>query len=335
MHSNGHSANLHFAQTEDGWQLALHRYAAGKKPSNRPPVVLIPGLGSNRHNMDFPIPRYSLARFLYGLGYDVWAVDLRGMGLSTRPGLLNRWRYDWNFDDYACKDVPAIYRTIKEVTHRESFHWIGHSLGGMLVLAAIERLGNQAAASAVTVASCVSAEDAPGFIKNLMQFDAALKYLPLIPAKQIAWLAAPVMKWIAPFYDNFYCRLDNMAEEVLKLGPRVAVDNVPVKLVLQIHAWYRENHFRAVDGSGYSYLENLEKITAPLMMIAGAADGMTPVHDIRVGYDKVHSRPKKLTVFGKDHGHKSEYSHVDLLLGKNAPDEVYPVIADWIGRFNS
>jgi hypothetical protein len=40
--------------------------------------------------------------------------------------------------------------------------------------------------------------------------------------------------------------------------------------------------------------------------------------------------PKELVQFHLAGGHAADYGHTDLLFGKKAPEEVYPVIADWL-----
>src|SRR5512140_3464556 len=88
---------LYHARTHDGWRLALYRHAPGRR-SHRTPVLLCHGMASNRWDMDGP-GRISLARYLVRRGYDVWVVELRGAGRSTRPSLWNGKRYDWTFED--------------------------------------------------------------------------------------------------------------------------------------------------------------------------------------------------------------------------------------------
>ena len=75
------------ARTRDGWRLALYRFPL-RRSAHRTPVLLCHGMSSNRWDMDGP-GRISMARYLQRRGYDVWVVELRGAGRSTRPTWWN------------------------------------------------------------------------------------------------------------------------------------------------------------------------------------------------------------------------------------------------------
>ena len=90
----------HYAQTQDGWKIALHRYPNDEAVrAGRRPVLLCHGLGANRFNLDAP-GRLSLARWIWAQGYESWVIELRGSGYSSRPRITNELKYDWTFDDY-------------------------------------------------------------------------------------------------------------------------------------------------------------------------------------------------------------------------------------------
>ncbi len=75
---------LHFAPTSDGYEIALYRFRPDYKSRRREPVILCHGVGAN-HVCYVPKPYPSLARHLVEEGYDVYAIDLRGRGLSSQP----------------------------------------------------------------------------------------------------------------------------------------------------------------------------------------------------------------------------------------------------------
>ena len=45
---------------------------------------------------------------------------------------------------------------------------------------------------------------------------------------------------------------------------------------------------------------------------------------------RIGSEEKRFFVAGHVGGLDHEYSHVDLVLGRFAPDEIYPRVADWL-----
>jgi predicted alpha/beta hydrolase len=114
---------LYRARTRDGWSLALHRYEA-RRGAHRTPVILCHGMSSNRWDMDGP-RGVSLAQYLARRGYDVWVVELRGAGRSTRPTWWSGKRYNWRFEDYVYHDAPALLRKVlKERAPVGSTGWV-------------------------------------------------------------------------------------------------------------------------------------------------------------------------------------------------------------------
>jgi len=74
---------LRFAETKDGWRIAIARRAP-RGQARLPPVLLCHGLSANRGNLDFGVERYSISRALSEAGFDCFALDLRGHGGSRR-----------------------------------------------------------------------------------------------------------------------------------------------------------------------------------------------------------------------------------------------------------
>ncbi len=70
-----------YVPTVDNVSIHVHR-KAGAEPK-KVPVLLIHGWGGNGETWDFP--GRSVMDYLAVRGYDVYALDLRGMGLSDHP----------------------------------------------------------------------------------------------------------------------------------------------------------------------------------------------------------------------------------------------------------
>jgi pimeloyl-ACP methyl ester carboxylesterase len=125
-------AQLYRTRTRDGWSIAVWNYHAEAKGENgrRTPVLVVHGLGSNRHDLDCPDDRYSLARYLHADGFDVWIVELRGAGASNHR--VKKALHGFTIDDYIEHDLPAALRLVEDETGEAQVHWVGHSLGGSL-----------------------------------------------------------------------------------------------------------------------------------------------------------------------------------------------------------
>lgn len=328
---------LHFTRTRDGVRIALYNYRPETLEPHRCPVFLCHGMGSNRCDLDYPGPEVqSLAKYLHARGHDVWIVELRGAGRSSKPRfLLGKLRYDWVLDDYVVHDVPAAIAKVLEITRRPAVHWIGHSMGGMLAYPFL------ASSDPGLVRSCVTV-GAPSLARlSHKAYDAALAglwvldYVPLLPWKHIGRVAAPLIKYLRPLIDRavggFVYNPANMTDEALARLLSNAVENLPATLVRQLGETYRTKRFRSHYGT-FSINENLHRIETPLLVVAGSVDGMTPPEDLRFVYEHVASPVKEFVVIGRGSGATEEYGHVDLILGKNAHQDVFPFIQAWVAR---
>jgi fermentation-respiration switch protein FrsA (DUF1100 family) len=108
-----------------------------------------------------------------------------------------------------------------------------------------------------------------------------------------------------------------------------AVDDLPASLLLEFAGWY-DTKAMSDRYAMFDFTEHLERITTPIMVIAGSHDGLTPARDLEKVYKRIASRDKAFRIIGKEHGFAHNYSHADLILGLHAPDDVYPVVLEWL-----
>jgi pimeloyl-ACP methyl ester carboxylesterase len=325
-------STTHFITTEDGWKLALHRYP--KKTRNRLPVLLVHGLASNRHNMDFPLKEKSLAKFLWKKGWDTWIVELRGAGASSKPKPWEWHAKRWNYDHYVRNDLPSVVDFILRETRKPQIHWIGHSMGGFLAFSFLKTRSAPALKSVVAAGSPLTIEINPGYFKWTSYLDGFLKLIPLLPYRTLGKLVSIYAKWLYEMELATLFVKENMDLKTLRLGARLAIDDVSADVFLQVHKWFREKKLLSMDGKT-SYSVNPKKFTVPLLMITGSKDPFTSSPAVRQVFDRLASRKKKWVTFGRTQGHRSEYGHLDLIVGKHAPTEVFPLIAQWLEKHGS
>lgn len=326
-------AETHHVRTRDGWKIALHNYA---RNSRKFPVFLCHGLGSNRHDLDYGREK-SLAKFLHRNGYDVWVVELRGAGESSKPRPWNRRRYNWCFDDYVTHDLPAALRYVTGRTGADGVHWVGHSMGGMLAYPMMQVVDEGLIQTATTIGSPLMTDEKNAELGGVADPNVLMRFLPFIPQGSLLRLAMPLapllLEKIVSGGDKVLWNGENMdRKDLLRLG-RCAVDDLPVSLIRQMQEWYLTSSFRSYYGS-WNYVEHLKRVKTPLHVITGSADGLCPPEDCRVAYDLIGTREKRFSTFGTAFGHKIDYGHIDLVLGIHAPKEVYPEVLGWIEEFN-
>lgn len=325
---------LYWARTRDGWRLALHRYEP-EASAHRTPVVLCHGMSSNRWDMDGP-GSISLARYLFAHGYDVWVAELRGAGCSTKPNWWNGKRYNWFFEDYVYHDAPALLRTVLRETKAARVHWVGHSMGGMIAYAVLMTPVAEKIASAVTLGSPTMSQVGHPLLDLGVPYRGLLRLLPnRVPVGTLARIAAPLAPWLAHLLSRQIHELGwhqgNADVRLFRALMLTAVDDIPASLLREFARWYE---LRAMtDRYGmFDFTEHLERIRTPVLIVAGSHDGLTPAEDLRVVYERIRSKSKMFVIIGKESGASNNYAHADLILGLNAPKDVYPIILHWLEK---
>ncbi len=322
------------ARTHDGWHLALYRYAA-KRRSHGTPVLLCHGMSSNRWDMDGP-GDISLARYLLRHGYDVWVVELRGAGRSTRPTWWNGKRYDWRFEDYVQHDAPAALRKVLHETGARQIHWVGHSMGGMIAYALLMTPMHSKIASAITLGSPTMSDVGHPALDFGLPYRSLLRLLPpRVLLGTLARLGAPFAPLLAYVLSTSIAELGwhegNADLRLLRTLMLTAVDDLPASLLREFARWY-ETKAMSDRYAMFDFTEHLERITTPILIVAGSKDGLTPPRDLEHVYKRIASRDKVFRVIGKKYGDARDYSHADLILGLHAPVDVYPVVLQWLEK---
>jgi polyhydroxyalkanoate synthase len=312
--------------TDDGWEIALHRYP---KRTKRKPVLLVHGLGSNRYNLDFPKREKSLAKYLWTKGWDTWIIELRGAGVSTRPSGLGWLRRSWGIDHYVLHDLPSAIRFILKETGHQKLHWIGHSLGGMLVIPFLRLHSTSVLKSVVAAASPLVTGIRSGYFRWTFLIDPLLRFLPFAPHRTVVNLIHLSSRW---FYGKPHQALyvkENMERQTMRIGARIAIDDLSSDVMRQFHGWMRNEKFVSSDGK-IRYFIDFEKLRIPFLIVTGSHDPFTPSEAMKRIYRRIGSRKKGWLIFGKEYGHASNYGHLDLILGRHAIREVYPAITKWL-----
>ena len=119
--------NEYFIDTPSGMTI----YTLEKKLSDWSPsqaVLLVHGAGVGCACWDIDIKDYSLMGLLAREGFDVFAVDQRGYGKSTKPDGLTVT------SEASADDLKSVIDFIKNLRHLEKVDIVGHSFGGMVAV---------------------------------------------------------------------------------------------------------------------------------------------------------------------------------------------------------
>ena len=331
----------YFAETQDHWKLALHRYAPEKPDPSRMPVILCHGLGYNGYFWDLDAT-HNVAEYLRDAGWDVWILDLRGGGDSSKPIWywlrgpdlavakhrdLGFTKFSWSLEDYIGKDVPTAVDFVRKQTGAASVAWVGHSLGGMIGMCHLERAQEAGIGCLVAVAS-------PMIVPlPTTMFQRDFKYVNFaLGTINNRWHARAQRLTLGQFktpLDVYFYNENNMDALTLQfLFLRVAED-VPREVMAQIMKMAETGELTTPDGK-FNYTREIPRLTLPVLFIAGKVDHSADPEAVRYAYEHVSSKDKAFRLFGLAWGDSIDYGHDDLILGKRAREEVYPVIKKWL-----
>jgi pimeloyl-ACP methyl ester carboxylesterase len=330
-----------FAATDDGWMLGIRRFRPATPDPGKLPVVLCHGLGLN--GTFWTITDDHLPSQLAAQGYEVFIVDMRGSGASHRvglPGKINRFlrqtpireigARDWTVDDEAKHDVPAILEYVHEQTGSERINWVGHSLGGMLMFPFLE-FSPQAdrIANFVDMGGVAMVVDTPD-IREMRNADKGLRILSI--ALSTGRLGRPMMYARLPgleMIDRFYYTAANVDKRTVSRFYGYTLEDPGAGALKQLDPYLWTGHMLSADRS-IDYALGLDRITTPILMVAGEADIMADIPSTILTFNSLGSADKSLMKFGRLDGQIADYGHCDLVWSRNAPTEVFPPVIEWL-----
>lgn len=324
--------------TGDGWLLAIH-HLAGQGPKKRHPVLMVHGIAANHLHFDLD-ERHSLARAAARRGFDVFLLDLRGAGLSRRDPTITRPKQQYGFADYAERDLPAAMSYILEQTQTASLHGVGHSMGGMLLYSAAVR-ARQEIHSIVSIGTPLVSQLNGGLAgreRRLLQLAASLtpaanftlpsqRHFPLRRLLGVAGLMMPLSSRLA---NNLLLNVANCDAKAMVKIARQGIHDIPIQLIAEITQAMAQTRSRQQTDGPYAFEAQLQQITAPVFALSGAADRIAPPSSVVAAIDLLATRDIRYRQMGIAYGDRADYGHADLLIGRNAPEEVYPLILDFL-----
>ncbi len=286
------------------------------------PVLIVPGYGMNSFVFGFHPTGRSLEAALAARGLEVWSVDLRGQGASTRGPSRHV-----SLGDLAVEDLgAAITHVLAETaTGADAVDLIGCSLGAalafthvVLVAGAPERIG-----SIVSLGGLVTWRRVHPLLRAAFASPWVAGKLRIGGTRQAARLALPALARIAPGLLSLY--INARSTDLSRAHEMVQTVEDPVaSLNREIAEWVlrRELVVRGVNVS-----RGLRAVRNPVLCVVGRQDGVVPEETARAVYDEVGSERRELLLVGTP---EWPIAHADLFVAEHAEARIFAPIAAFL-----
>jgi len=316
--------------TPDGTMIRLTRYAG-----ERMPVLLGHGLGSSSGIFTLDTVETNLVEFLSSHGFDVWTLDWRGsFELQSALG-------DWTLDDVALQDWPTAIAHVRAETGAPQVAVIGEGVGAIAMLGTLlrrpEGIGAATALGAGLNVTIPNAKRLGRGLDDELSLDRgdglagrmADRFLKLQPMQKEERCASPVCRRASYVYgllyehDQLNRATHETLHELLSLPSRSAMTHL--RLIA------KEHRLVAADGSD-TYLPNRAGIGVPVSFVHGDESEVFKLEGTQMTVaalrEAVDPALVSLDVV-------SDYGHLDLVVGKNAETDVFPLLLAHLERVDS
>ncbi|WZZ06859.1 hypothetical protein YC2023_092780 [Brassica napus] len=249
-------------------------------------------------------------------------------------------RYNWDFDNYLEEDIPSAMEYVRTQTKPEDGKLlaIGHSMGGMLLYAMLSRCGlkgmDSGLASVTTIASTLEYSSSGTLLKYLLPMAKPAQALNVsaLPIDTMLEMAHPLIcrpPYALSWLTTNISAPQMMEPEVIEKLVLNSLCPVPAKLLYQLATSVDKGGLRDRTGSFY-YKDHISTTNVPILALAGDWDIVCPPDAV---YETVKLIPEHLAtykVFGSPGG--PHYGHQDMISGRTARSEIYPLIIQFLQR---
>lgn len=335
------------------------------------PLILMHGFAGNGYNFDLPFEDCNFALYLARRGYDVWIANFPGAGrepyksdggdfthsiedlvVHVAPALLDAVTLDTGRkpvwighsmgavvaygylqgvrhlevegrmrlvpDDGRAKECNGRIEALVSMAGPTCFRWPSGSKLHWLVETPLSRVVLRWTLRLLTGLS--------GLLPRVPVEDMAIR-LPGIFPRSGVFLFRKALS-----FSKLFINLDNVSDEVFLETLLCGASDVSMTETIQmveamINRDFTESAASNGDAAGepHNYTEGIDRITVPVLFVTGDADSVNYRTVYETGYLKVSSDIREYRCF-------PDFSHLDLVLGREAGKRVHPFVADWLDR---
>ena len=288
----------HLLPAPDGARLHLRQIGEGEGE----PVLMLHGSVENGRVFYTPSGK-GLGPFLARAGHVVYVADQRGRGEST-PHVARG--HDYGQTEAITQDIPAFAAAVVEHHPGRPQHWIAHSWGGVLMLAALGR------------------------VPDLRPQVASLTFFGAKRCVRVTNLHKLLL------IDLYWMRLARLAALAFGYLPSrrlgLGADDESRAFLAECCAWVRPGPW--IDPKdGFDYGAALLAATdLPRAWYLAAANDPCLGHpdDVRDLMEEAGQADARFGLLGRATGHLHDYDHVTMLTHRDAQGDHFPAVAEWL-----
>lgn len=317
-------------RTEDGAHIELRRVPPVAPALGLPPILLVHGVAANHRNHDL-LADLSLARHLSGSGRDVWLLTLRS-GVQGRTFAETR---RVRFEAMVRHDVPLAVAEVLERTGAAALDYVGFSMGGMLLYAAlghtlhVDRVRRVAIVGSPAVVRPPLPIPVPAFVGRIPGY-----LFPTLRLRLAARAGAFAAEWLRTPAHHWVFNPRNVAPGVPKLSLVNVIEDVPGPLNRDFAAW-AASATGALTLGDEPVLGRLAHVAAPAIFFAGSDDRLAPPEAVRAAFDAWGSATdveKRWVLLGVETGASADYGHGDLAVGASVTQELFEPLTEFMAQ---
>jgi len=295
------------------------------------PVLLLHGFGQNRRT--WMLSRRSFAAFLVAAGYEVYQAELRGHGRSQLAGSL----LPQDLAELTDLDLPALVRYALEISGRRQLLLVGHSMGGMVALAAPFPLQRSLAGIAVLATPGLGGRAADPLRRAVgTAVELAWRANPLSLVKHVAF----PLHWVGWAAEHCLPLLDEQRThwQLAMWYPQSIERDLLLELLregftaegLGLFFAVMCRTLRGADSAAELVLrERAAAQQAPVLLLAGNHDRLVPPRAVERWLRLLRTEQKSYVCCGSEQD-GVRIGHCDIVVGRHARRHVWPLVRDWL-----
>lgn len=336
---------VHRFRTEDKVELQLTRYCGGENG----PVILVPGFGVYASSFAADTTRTNIVKYLTDEEFDVWLFDYRASPLLTESVL------PFTLDDIVQYDWPAATKYICDITGNSNLQAIVHCVGSMSFLMALLRDDQRAKEMRPRIRSVICSQltlhpvtnwqnhlKSDIHLTHILEKVLHLSEVDLRSSSDTPAKAIDVGLWNVPVPQGEECKNPLCHRVFAVYGPPYIhaqlnelthsalggmFGKVHVKPFEQLSRIMQKE--QVVDSEGRdTYLPNVANLKdLPIMFVAGGRNQLFYPETSALTLEWLRRNNPQAYAAGFYQRHIfPDYAHMDLFIGKNAADEIFPFL---------